>query len=198
MLQDCFGYYRGCEAYQKFGKVKMASASMLHLIIKPWSFRGWGLDFVGEVRPSFIKGHRFVLLDMDYFTKWIEVVPLRNMTHREVIDFVMEHIIYQFGIPQTLTIDQEASFMSWQFKDFASSFRIKLLNSPPYYAQANGQAEASNKILIGLIKKKIEEKPRRWHEVLNEALWAYRVAKHGAIRVTPFELVYGRSCYPWN
>jgi hypothetical protein len=65
------------------------------------------------------------------------------------------------------------------------------LSSSPNYAQANGQAEASNKRLIGLIKKKIEEKPRRWHEVLSEALWAYRVSKHGAIKVTPCELVYG-------
>jgi hypothetical protein len=83
--------------------------------------------------------------------------------------------------------------MSRQFKDFAGSLRIKLLNSSPYYAQANGQDEASNKILIGLIKKKIEEKPRRWHEVLNQALWAYRVANHGAIKVTLFELVYGQE-----
>jgi hypothetical protein len=61
--------------------------------------------------------------------------------------------------------------MSQQFREFASSLKIKLLNSSPYYAQANGQAKASNKIVIGLIKKKIEERPRRWHEVLSEALW---------------------------
>jgi hypothetical protein len=66
--------------------------------------------------------------------------------------------------------------MSRQFKEFANSLHIKLLNSSPYYALANGQAEASDKILLGLIKRKIEEKLRRWHEVLNEALWAYRVA----------------------
>jgi hypothetical protein len=83
--------------------------------------------------------------------------------------------------------------MAKQFKEFAGSLGIKLLNSSPYYAQANGQVEASNKILIGLIKKKIEEKPRRWHEVLSEALWTYRVSTHGAIKVTPFELVYGQE-----
>jgi hypothetical protein len=66
-----------------------------------------------------------------------------------------------------------------------------LLNLSPYYAQANGQAKSSNKTLIKLIKKKIEEKLRRWHEVLSEALWAYRMAKHGVTKVTPFELVYG-------
>jgi hypothetical protein len=63
--------------------------------------------------------------------------------------------------------------MSQQFKAFATSLRIKLVNSMPYYAQSNGQAEASNKILIKLIKKKIDEHPRRWHEVLSEALWAH-------------------------
>jgi hypothetical protein len=67
------------------------------------------------------------------------------------------------------------------------------LNSSPYYAQANGHAEASNKILIRLIEKKIEERPRRWHEVLSEALWAHRTAKHGAIKITPYELVYGQE-----
>jgi transposase InsO family protein len=104
-----------------------------------------------------------------------------------------EHIVYQFGIPQTLTTNHGLTFMSQQFKEFATSLGIKLLNSSPYYTQANGQAEASNKIMISLIKKKIEEKPRWWHEVLLEALWAYRTAKHGAIKVTPFELVYGQG-----
>jgi transposase InsO family protein len=90
-----------------------------------------------------------------------------------------------------LTTDQGASFMSHQFKEFTTSLKIKLMNSSPYYAQANGQAEANNKIIVGLIKKKINEKLRRWHEVLVESLWAYRTSKHEAIKVTPFKLVYG-------
>ena len=78
-------------------------------------------------------------------------------------------------------------------KEFAELYKIKLLNSSPYYAQANGQAESSNKTLIKLIKKKIEENPRRWHEVLSEALWAHRISRHGATKVTPFQLVYGQE-----
>ena len=115
---------------------------------------------------------------IDYFTKWTEAVPLKNMTHKEVISFVLEHIIHRFGIPQTLTTDQGASFMSHQFHEFAESLGIKLLNSSPYYAQANRQAESRNRTLIKLIKKKIEEHPERWHEVLSEALWAHRISKH--------------------
>jgi transposase InsO family protein len=83
------------------------------------------------------------------------------MTHKEVIHFISEHIIYRFNIPQTLTTDQGSLFISHQVREFAKSLKIKLLSSSPYCAQANGQAESSNKILIKLIKKKIEENPKR-------------------------------------
>jgi transposase InsO family protein len=124
-------------------------------------FRGWALDFVGQIHHASSKGHQFVLVSTDYFTKWTKAVPLKDMTHREVIQFISEHIIHRFGIPQTLTTDQDSSFMSHQVRDFAESLKIKLLISSPYYTQANGQAEPSNKTLIKLIKKKIEENPKR-------------------------------------
>jgi hypothetical protein len=149
----------------------------LNPIIKPWPFRGWGIDLIGQINPLSSKGHKFVLLATDYFTKWVEAVPLKKVTSENLIEFVKEHIIYRFGIPQTITTDQGAQFVSLEFTEFAENMGIKL----PYYAQANGQAEASNKIMIKLIQKKIDQKPKRWHSVLNEALWAYRMAPHGAI-----------------
>jgi hypothetical protein len=134
---------------------------MLHHVVKVWQFRGWGLDFIKEVHPLSSKGHRFVLVTTDYFTKWTEAVPLRNMMHREVISFVQEHIIHRFGIPQTLTTNQGASFMSHQFWEFTASMMFKVLNSSPYYAQANGQARSSNKTLPKIIKKEIDKFPRK-------------------------------------
>jgi hypothetical protein len=83
------------------------------------------------------------------------------MTHREVILFVQEHIIYQFEVPQTLTTDEGPSSMSHQFREFVESMKIKLLNSSPCYVQANGQVKASNKVLINIIKKTIKDNPRR-------------------------------------
>jgi hypothetical protein len=80
--------------------------------------------------------------------------------------------------------------MSHQVHEFVESLQIKLLNSSPYYAKANGQAESSNKTLIKLVKKKVEENPKRWHEVLSEALWVYIISEHSATKVIPFELVY--------
>jgi hypothetical protein len=174
-------------------------ASALNLIIKPWPFRGWGIDLIGQINPPSSKGHKFVLLATDYFTKWVKAIPLKKVTSENMVEFVKEHIIYRFGIPQTITTDQGTQFTSSEFRDFAESTGIKLLNSSPYYAQANGQAEASNKIMIKIILKKIDQKPKRWHSVLNEALWAYRMAPHGATQTSPYELVYGHhAILPWE
>jgi transposase InsO family protein len=101
-----------------------------------------------------------MLVTTDYFTKWTEVVPLKNMTHIEITKFITEHVIHRFSIPQTLTTDQCTSFMSKEVHEFAESYRIKLLNSSPYYAQTNGQAESSNRTLISLVKKKISDHPK--------------------------------------
>jgi hypothetical protein len=109
-------------------------AAMLHSIIKPWPFRGWGLDFISQIHPPSFKGHRFVLVATDYFIKWTDAVPLKNITHKEVIEFIIEHIIHRFDILQTLTIDQGTSFMSKKVRDFAELYKIKLLKLSPYYA----------------------------------------------------------------
>jgi hypothetical protein len=199
MINDYFRYYKGCESYQKFRDVQLAPTAMLHPIIKPWSFHGWALDLIGQIYPSSSKGHRFVLVATDYVTKCMEDVPLKNMTHKEqstskeAIHFISKHIIHRFGMLQTLTMYQGLSFMSHQVREFTESLKIKLLSSSSYYAQANGQTESSNNTLIKLIKKKIEENPKRWHEVLSEVLWAHRISKYSATKVTPFELVYGQE-----
>jgi hypothetical protein len=157
---------KGCRIVKDLGIFKRVPTSALNPIIKPWSFRGWGIDLVGQINPPSRKGHKFVLLATDYFTKWVEAIPLKKVTSENMVEFVKEHIIYRLGIPQTIKTDQGAQFASSEFREFAESMGIKLLNSAPYYAEANGQAEASNKIMIKLIQKKIDQKPKRWHSVL--------------------------------
>ena len=105
MLEDCFTYYSGCQEYQKFESMQRAPASAMNPIIKPWPSRGWGIDLIGQIYPPSSKNHKFILVATDYFTKWVEVIPLKNVTSKEMIEFVKEHIIYRFGIPQTITTD---------------------------------------------------------------------------------------------
>jgi hypothetical protein len=199
MMGDCVKYQKGYETCQRFKNIQLAPAGVMNSIVMSWPFRGWGLDVIGEIHTRSSKGHRFILVATGYFTKWTEAVPLRNMTHWEVISFVQEHIIYRFQVPHTLTTDLGPSFMSHQFKEFTESMKIRLLNSSPCYSQANGQAEASNKVLIKIVKKRIKDSPRRWHEKLSEALWAHRASRHRATAVTLLNLYMAkRRCYLWR
>jgi hypothetical protein len=161
MLEDCFKYYKGCQACQRFGKIQMVPASVMNPIVKPWPFKGWGMDMIGKINPPSSKGHQYILAITDYFTKWVKAIPMKSVTSKDVINFIKEHVIHRFGIPQTMTTDGGSVFISEEFRKLAADMGIKLIRSSPYYAQANGQAEASNQSLIKLIKRKIDEHPRR-------------------------------------
>jgi transposase InsO family protein len=181
------------------GSIQRVPASAMNPIIKLWPFRGWAIDLIGQIYPPSSKGHKFVLVATYYFTKGVEAIPIKIVTSGNMIDFVNEHIVYRFGIPQTITTDQGSQFISKEFKEYAKSLGIKLLNSSPYYAQANRQAEATNKGILKLIKHKIDESPKRWRTILNEALWSYKMAWHRATKVSPYQLVYGHDVVlPWE
>ena len=93
-----------------------------------------------------------------------------------MIAFIQNHIMCRFGIPKTITTDQGTIFTGRKMHEFTKEVGIKLLTSTPYYAQANGQVEAANKVIISLIKKHVGKKPRNWHQTLDQALWACRTS----------------------
>ncbi|GKV29594.1 hypothetical protein SLEP1_g38503 [Rubroshorea leprosula] len=70
---------------------------------------------------------------------------------------------------------------------------FRLLTSTSHYAQANGQAEVSNRIVINLLEKMVDDNPRRWHELLSNTIWAYRTSQRSSTKVTPFSLTYGHD-----
>jgi hypothetical protein len=76
---------------------------------------------------------------------------------------------------------------------FSNQTGFKLLTSTLYYAQANGQVEATNKIIITLIKKKIKDKPKSWHKIIDKALWACRNSPRESTNTTPFRLTFGHD-----
>ena len=190
---------KGVKDVRSFGNIQRAPTSAMDPIIKPLPFWGSVIDLIGQIYPPSSKGHKFILVAIDYFTKWVKAIPLKKVTSANMIDFVKEHIVYRFGIPQTITTDRGTMITFGEFDEFTIGMEINVLNSSRYYAQANGQAEASNKGIIKLIKRKIEENPRRWHTTLNEALWSYRMACHCSSKVSPYQLVYGHDALlPWE
>jgi hypothetical protein len=138
MLEDSFKYYKGCQACQRFRKIQMVPALVMNLIIKLWSFRGWGMDMIGKINPPSCKGHQYILAITDYFTKWVEAIPLKSVTSKDIVNFIKEHVIHRFGIPQTITTDGGLVFIFEEFRKFIADMGIKLIRSSPYYAQVNG------------------------------------------------------------
>ena len=84
-------------------------------------------------------------------------------------------------------------FTGEEMNYFTANYGIQRIKSTPFYAQANEQAEASNKVLIGILEKMLEENPKDWNRLLLETLWAYTTSKRSSIGVSPFSLTYGQD-----
>jgi hypothetical protein len=108
-----------------------------------------------------------------------------------VIISFLEDIISRFGCPSRIVTDNASPFRSEPLIKFCEQFQIALIHSTPYYPQGNGLAESSNKSLIKLIKKLLEDNKRAWDSKLRFSLWDDRVTTKKSLGISPFQLVYG-------
>ncbi|XP_073057407.1 uncharacterized protein [Primulina eburnea] len=118
---------------------------------------------------------------------------MKKVEQKDVILFVKEHIIHRFGIPQSITTEQGTLFVGSEMKEFAEEYGIQLINSSPHYPQSNGHSEASNQVLIKMLKKMMEDNSRDGHRLQSENLWAYRTSKRSDTGLSPFTLTYGHD-----
>ncbi|KAM2621503.1 hypothetical protein TB2_026246 [Malus domestica] len=190
MEKDCKSYARGCEECQRHGSLQHVPSVPLNPVVKLWPFIGWAMDFIGQIYPASSKGHTFIIVATDYFTKWVEASAVRSITSATVKTFIETKILYRFGVPETIVTDRGPSFISKEVEEFASKYKIKMIQSSPYYPQSNGQVESSNKILVNIIKRMVMDSPERWHEKLGNTLWAYRTSKRAETGTTPYALTF--------
>jgi len=191
LFADVKKFVVSCHKCQIFeGKRKL-----LPFPLKPIStekpLQQWGLDFIGEIHPSSSSQHKWILIATDYFTKWIEAIPCRQANDSTIIQFLETNILSRFGCHEKIITDNAAAFKSKKMISFCHKFHITLGHSTTYYPQGNGLAESSNKSLINIIKKNLEENKKNWHKKLVNALWADRLTTKRSIRTSPYELVYG-------
>jgi hypothetical protein len=122
---------------------------------------------------------------------WIEVVPTRQATDVVIINFLETNIISIFGCPTKIIIDNETSFKSNKMVEFCSNCQITLGHSTAYYPRGNGLAEYSNKSLVNIIKKTLQNKKKSRHKKLVNALWVDILTTKRSIGMSPYQLVYG-------
>ncbi|KAH9323140.1 hypothetical protein KI387_017779, partial [Taxus chinensis] len=150
------------------------AALPLHPISVDQPFMQWGLDFIGVINPNSSQGHKWILKATDYFTKWIEAVALKEANESSILDFY-EGITTIFGIPATIISDNALAFIGSKVTEWAVKNGIYLSTSSNYYPQGNVQAESTNKNLLRIISRTLDENQRSWHTKLKSALWADRI-----------------------
>lgn len=128
-------------------------------IISSCPFYQWGIDIVGPFSKS--KGQvQYIVVAVDYATKWIEAKPLAKIRENEMVEFLLGYIVFCFGKPRVVVIDNGTQFVGETFTHALSQLEIKHIKASVAYPQANGQVEVSNRIILQGLKKRVEEIPR--------------------------------------
>ncbi|RDX83445.1 Retrovirus-related Pol polyprotein, partial [Mucuna pruriens] len=190
LKRDCIEYLKKCDKCQKFAEGHKAPPENLHHVTSPWPFFKWGLDILGPFPPA--PGQvKFLIVAVDYFTKWIEAEPVATITTERVKHFYWKKIVCRFGIPAEIVSDNGTQFASKATAEFCQGLKIKQVFTSIKHPQSNGQAEAANKVILRGLRKRLEEAKGRWAEELHQVLWSYHTTPHSSTNETPFRLTFG-------
>ncbi|PKI58516.1 hypothetical protein CRG98_021077 [Punica granatum] len=113
----------------------------------------WGVDVIGPINPKASNGHLFILVAIDYFTKWIEAITLASVTANAMARFLKREIIARYGVPETIITDNAKNLNNKIINELCERFKIHHRNSTPYRSQMNGAVEAAYKNVKRIIEK---------------------------------------------
>ena len=147
MRNDVAEYVQKCERCPKHAHLIHQAPRHLNPISSPWPFAQWGQDILSPF-PRATGNRRFVLVAVDYFTKWAEAEALANIRDVDVKKFIWKNIFTRFGVPNTLISDNGLQFDSRAFRNFCRDLSIMNRYSTPAYPQSNGRAEAVKKAIL--------------------------------------------------
>jgi hypothetical protein len=134
---------------------------------------------------------KFLVVGIDYFTKWVETESLATITEKNVRGFMWKTIICRFKIPRVFVFDNGRQFENSPFREFCEELGIRNHYSSPGHLQANGQVKVTNRSLLKMIKTRFEGAKGLWPEELPNVLWAYRTTARTSTGETPFRLMFG-------
>ncbi|XP_034686641.1 uncharacterized protein LOC117915182 [Vitis riparia] len=149
----------------------------------------WGIDIIGKISPKSSSRHEYILVAIDYFTKWVAAASYARLTTARVTKFIRSHIICRYGVPHELISDRGVHFKG-EVDTLIQEYGIQHHRSSVYRPQTNGAVEATNKNIKRILRKMVETS-QDWSEKLLFALWAYHTSFRTSTGATPYSLVYG-------
>nr|GEZ48972.1 putative nucleotidyltransferase, ribonuclease H [Tanacetum cinerariifolium] len=155
-------------------------------------FDVWGIDFMGPFPSS--KGNNYILVAVDYLSKWVEAKALPTNDARVVVKF-LKSLFSRFGTPKAIISDRGTHFYNDQFSRVMKKYRVTHRLSTAYHPQTSGQVEVTNRGLKRILERTVGENRASWSDNLEDALWAFRTAYKTSIGCTPYRLVCGKACH---
>ncbi|GKC12611.1 reverse transcriptase domain-containing protein [Tanacetum coccineum] len=152
----------------------------------------WGIDFMGPFPSS--KGNKYILVAVDYLSKWVEAKALPTNDARVVVKF-LKSLFARFGTPRAIISDRGTHFCNDQFAKVMSKYGVTHRLATAYHPQTSGQVEVSNRGLKRILERTVGKNRASWSDKLDDALWAFRTAFKTPIGCTPYKLVYVKSCH---
>nr|GFA69602.1 reverse transcriptase domain-containing protein [Tanacetum cinerariifolium] len=189
MHKDARDMIRKCNDCQIHRPVTRHPQQSLSLITAPWPFYKWGIDIACPF-PEGPGKVKFLIVAMDYFTKWIEAKAVATITGGQVKKFVWDNIVCRFGIPGEIISDNSKQFADNPFKDWCDKLNITQRFASVKHPQSNGLVERVNRSLGEGIKARLGEGNKNWVEELHHVLWAHRTIIKSSHSDTPFSLTY--------
>ncbi|GJW78099.1 reverse transcriptase domain-containing protein [Tanacetum coccineum] len=190
MHMDARNLIRECNDCQIHRPVPRNPQQNLTPITSPWPFYKWGIDIAGPF-PEGPGKVKFLIVAIDYFTKWIEAKAVATITGNQVKKFVWDNIVCRFGLPGEIISDNGKQFRDNPFKDWCEKLCIRQCFASVKHPQANGLVERANRSLGEGIKARLDERSKDWIEELPHVLWAHRTMIKSSNGETPFSLTYG-------
>jgi len=190
MENDCCVHVRKCHKFQLYADNVNVSPANLNVLTAPWTFSMWGIDIIGAIEPKAANGHRFILVAIDYFTKWVEATSYVSVTSKVIAKFIRRELICRYGLPSRIITDNGTNLNNKVMTELCEEFKIHHHNSSPYHPKRNGAVEAADKNIKKIIQKMVVTY-KDWHEMLPFALHGYRTSVQTSTGATPFSLVYG-------
>jgi hypothetical protein len=180
-----------CENYQNCARDQKQPSSLTQLIQPTWPLQRWGLDLLGPLPPA-QDNFKYVVVAVEYFSKWIEAKLLATITSITVHKFFWQNIVCRFGVPKAITVDNGTQFDAEMFKDFCDQIGTKIHFASVRHPESNGLVERANGIIMTGIIKLIFNQPRgKWPDELIKVVWSHNTTISRLIGFTPFKLLFG-------